>query len=154
ATLPLDLAGLCLRLLAREPQQRADAYEVARAIASGITPVSVVAPAGQPLVGREQHLAVLQDAYRTLERQRQPLTGFISGRSGEGKTTLSEHFLTPLRQDQRLAVMSGRCYDRESVPYKALDNLIDALCNYLSSLPGEVLARLRPDDMSALVQVF
>jgi tetratricopeptide (TPR) repeat protein len=106
------------------------------------------------LVGREPHLAALQDGFATLRRQRVPLTVFISGRSGEGKTALGEHFLTPLRADTRLAVMSGRCYDRESVPFKALDTLMDALCGYLRALPGEDAALLMPDDIGVLVHVF
>ncbi|MFO1095045.1 MAG: AAA family ATPase [Planctomycetaceae bacterium] len=70
------------------------------------------------------------------------------------KDALAEHFLTPLRKDQRLVVMSGRCYDRESVPFKALDALIDALGSYLRSLPDKDAALLMPDDMGVLAQVF
>ena len=78
----------------------------------------------------------------------------VSGKSGEGKTALIEHFLKPLRQDRAVVVMSGRCYDRESVPFKALDTLIDALTGYLRSLPGEDAALLMPDDIAVLAQVF
>ncbi len=154
-TVPEDLAVLCMRLVAREPQQRPDAREIARAISSHVESASVTpARSGQHLVGREQHLAALAEAHRSLQQHRQPLTVFVNGRSGEGKTTLAEHFLAPLRKDKGLAVMSGRCYDRESVPFKALDSLIDALCSYLRSLSGEDAALLMPDDISMLVQVF
>src|SRR5262249_31624227 len=60
----------------------------------------------------------------------------------------------PLRADRRLAVMSGRCYDRESVPFKALDSLIDALGSYLRSQPETEAALLMPDDIGLLAQVF
>ena len=53
---------------------------------------AALARSGETLVGREQHFAALKDAYRTLEREREPLAVFISGRSGEGKTALGEHF--------------------------------------------------------------
>lgn len=150
-----DLAGLCRRLLARDPRQRPDAFEIARAIAPSLQPVAeAVAPTGQLLVGREPQLAALNDLLCTVQRQRDPQTVFISGRSGEGKTALAEHFLAPLRKDNRLVVMSGRCYDRESVPFKALDALIDALGSYLRSLPDKDAALLMPDDMGVLAQVF
>jgi tetratricopeptide (TPR) repeat protein len=152
--IPADLAALCLRLLARDPQQRPDVFAIARAVASSEPAAAAVTPAGQHLVGRDQHLAALKDGYRALQRERAPVTLFITGRSGEGKTTLGEHFLTQLRADKGLAVMSGRCYDRESVPFKALDTLIDALAGYLRALPGEDAALLMPDDIGVLVQVF
>ncbi len=50
--------------------------------------------------------------------------------------------------------MSGRCYDRESVPFKALDTLIDALASHLKSLPFASAALLLPDDVSLLAEVF
>ena len=50
---------------------------------------------------------------------------FISGRSGEGKTSLAEHFFESLNEVGDSVVLGGRCYDRESVPFKALDGIID-----------------------------
>src|SRR5262245_17164924 len=152
--MPADLTELCMSLLARDPQQRPDAFEIVKVLTASVAPGAAVVPSGQYLVGREQQLATLKDCHRTVQRQREPLTVFISGRSGEGKTTLAEHFLSPLRGSAELAVMSGRCYDRESVPFKALDTLIDALSSFLRSLPGEGAAGLMPDDVGALAQVF
>ena len=154
-TIPADLAELCQRLLARDARQRPDAFEIAKSITSSLQPIAeAVVQTGTQLVGREPQLAALQDAFQTVQRQRDPVTVFVSGRSGEGKSTLVEHFLAPLRKDKRLVVMSGRCYDRESVPFKALDALIDALASYLRALPGEDAALLMPDDIGVLAQVF
>ena len=110
--------------------------------------------AGHHLVGRDQHLAVLADAFRALERHGEPQTVFIVGRSGEGKSSLAERFLASVREDHRIAVMAGRCYDRESVPFKALDSLIDALAGYLRALPETDAALLMPDDIGVLARVF
>ena len=52
---------------------------------------------------------------------------FVFGRTGMGKTTLIRSFLDDLIEKDDAIVLSGRCYERESVPYKALDSLIDAL---------------------------
>jgi len=154
--IPTDLAALCMRLLAREPQERPDALEIAKMVSSGLrmdsAPATVSGRHG--LVGRELHLGALKEAYGALERQREPQTVFISGRSGEGKTALGEHFLGQLREDRQVVVMAGRCYDRESVPFKALDSLIDALASYLRALSETDAARLMPDDIGVLARVF
>jgi tetratricopeptide (TPR) repeat protein len=152
--IPPDLAALCMDLLRRDAPQRPDALAIAGAVAAA-APVPAAVPArGQALVGREQHLAALAEALGALRRQGEPQTVFVSGRSGEGKTALAEHFLAPLRRDPSLAVMSGRCYERESVPFKALDTLIDALAGYLRALPETDAALLMPDDIGVLARVF
>ncbi|QEL17786.1 hypothetical protein PX52LOC_04794 [Limnoglobus roseus] len=152
--LPDDLAELAMRLLARAPDQRPDALAIAKVIASHAAVRSGAVAAGWHLVGRGEHLEALKDAYRTFQQQREPITAFIRGRSGEGKSTLAEHFLQTLRHDPDLVVLSARCYDRESVPFKALDNLIDALATFLRTLPHEEAARVMPADIGVLCQVF
>jgi tetratricopeptide (TPR) repeat protein len=155
SSIPADLADLTMRLLARDPGRRPDALEIAEAVSSADSGVlSAIEGTHRQLVGRDQQMTALQDVRRTFEREREPVTVFISGRSGEGKTALAEHFLSTLRDDSRLAVMAGRCYDRESVPFKALDTLIDALSTFLRQLPGEDAALLMPDDIGLLAQVF
>jgi len=156
AATPGDLAALCTRLLAREPGQRPDALEIAKTVSTGLQmePAPATGSGRHGLVGRELHLGALKEAYGTLQRQRVPQTVFISGRSGEGKTALGEHFLGQLREDRQVVVMAGRCYDRESVPFKALDSLIDALASYLRALPETTAALLMPDDIGVLARVF
>ena len=46
-------------------------------------------------------------------------------------------------------VLVGRCYLQESVPYKALDSLIDALSRYLTSLPRHEVEALVPAEIGS-----
>src|SRR5262249_50445313 len=61
-------------------------------------------------------------------------------------------FLENLQGQHNVVVLAGRCYERESVPYKALDILVDALSRYLRRLPD--VALLMPRDVSALARLF
>src|SRR4029077_13619508 len=51
-------------------------------------------------------------------------------------------------------LLAGRCYERESVPYKAVDGVIDALRRYLMRLESVDAAALLPRRASLLAQVF
>ena len=33
-------------------------------------------------------------------------------------------------------ILSGRCYEQESIPYKGVDGIVDALAGYLARLPS------------------
>src|SRR5207253_3059247 len=45
-------------------------------------------------------------------------------------------------------------YEQESVPYKGLDSLMDAMSRYIEGLPEHVQEALLPRDLLALVRLF
>jgi eukaryotic-like serine/threonine-protein kinase len=156
---PDDLDDLCRRLLRRDSAQRPSGAEVRRALKGGDLarpgPAPVpVAGVAVPFVGREQHLEALRGAYQALKDGR-ALTVAVHGGSGMGKTALVRRFLEELKtHDPQAVVLAGRCYERESVPYKALDALIDALSRYLRRLPSAQAEAFLPHDIMALARLF
>src|SRR5262249_55218584 len=86
--------------------------------------------------------------------QRTTESVFVFGRTGTGKTTLIRSFLDDLIRKNDAVVLFGRCYERESVPYKALDSLIDALSRHLKRLPGRETASVLPTDVGYLARLF
>ena len=73
----------------------------------------------------------------------------LSGPSGVGKTALVRHFLARLHQRHEAVLLTGCCYERESIPFKAFDTLIDSLARYLRHLPQLETERLMPRDVYA-----
>jgi tRNA A-37 threonylcarbamoyl transferase component Bud32 len=164
AGLPEDLSTLCMELLRRDPQMRPPGGEVLRRLSQSAPASGVGFPKRQredmtaqrlevPLVGRQQHLLVLAQA---LEKTRSGQTVLLEvhGRSGAGKSALVQRFLNDLREDTVAVILMGRCYEQESVPYKALDSLVDALSSYLERLPETEAQALWPRDLTALARVF
>ncbi len=157
---PQDLLDLCAGLLAREPTQRPSASQIRRLLDGRPRARSV--PGGRALaepsadvalVGREQPMASLRQAFETAASGTMQLVR-VHGPSGMGKSTLCQRFLDDLRRDGRATVLEGRCYEHESVPYKALDNLIDGLCDHLLEMSDEEAVALLPADAPALARLF
>jgi hypothetical protein len=71
-----------------------------------------------------------------------------------GKTALIHRFLGSIRQDEGTVILPGRCFEQESVPYKAIDSLVDALVQYLARLPSEEADALIPPEVAALSRIF
>ena len=78
----------------------------------------------------------------------------VSGPSGIGKTALIRHFVGQIAGTDDVLVLSGRCYENESVPFKALDGVIDDLSRHLASIPPRDVESLLPPDVAALTRVF
>ncbi len=168
AGLPEDLSTLCMELLRRDPQIRPAGGEVLRRLldpAQGAqTGFCLTSPKRHPdnvttqrqevrLIGRQHHLHLLTQA---LEKTRsgQPVLVEVHGYSGAGKSALMQCFLNDFCEDGQSVILKGRCYEQESVPYKALDSLIDALSRYLERLPPAETQELWPRDLAALARVF
>jgi serine/threonine protein kinase len=157
AGVPEDLNGLCRDLLRIEPQRRPRGPEILRRL--GGAPLEAQAPDPAPaptrpalLVGRGRHLESLQGALQATKEGR-AVTVLVKGPSGMGKTALVRHFLDEVRREEAV-VLAGRCYEQESVPYKALDSVVDALSRFLKRLDNREAEALLPRDVLALGRLF
>ena len=157
---PEDLNRLTMALLSRDPRARPSAAEVLRAF--GATDDSTSGSLAQRVsttaaalrfVGRREPLDQLIQDFATV-RAGGTAVALVRGESGTGKTTLVQHFLEGLPCDPVPVVLAGRCYEQESVPFKAFDSLIDALTRYLEKLPRAELVALLPHDVAALARIF
>jgi len=151
--LPDDLADLCMELLAVRPEERPTGAALARRLGLGPAPAAERPARGQALVGRRRELQTLAAA--ALDARTKPVFAHVHGPPGIGKTALVRHFLSTLATSApEVVVLDGRCYQRESVPYKALDPIVDALGRYLKRLPHLEAAGLLPRDTRALLRLF
>jgi hypothetical protein len=159
AAIPDDLNELCIKLLDRDPSLRPDADAVIAYLAEAdgrrkLAWSPETAPSTRPQVGREDQLAQLRGA---LANVRAGKTGclYVDGPSGIGKTALCKRFLSEVRR-QGGVVLSGRCYQTDSVPFKALDPILDSLGEHLKSLRSSQCAAFLPreQNLHALTVVF
>lgn len=157
---PEDLNQLCVRLLCRDPEARPSGPEILAALAEGDEPSSITLPAvpssvpeGPTFIGRDRHLAELRRTFSQMLEGRAAVCS-VHGRSGAGKTVLVEHFLDEIAARGDVVILTGRCYEQESVPYKAVDSLVDALTRFLLPLSHHEVQPLLPPDVAALTRIF
>lgn len=156
ASAPADLSDLAMALLQRDSRKRPTGREVLAVVAAARPAAakrSGAAAAAMPFVGREPHMAALHAALATLQQSRAVVVQ-VHGPSGAGKTTLTQQFLASVSRQTDVVILAGRCYEQESVPFKALDSLVDALCQYLLTLPTMEAGLLMPRDIKALARLF
>ena len=166
---PREVLGLCTALLSRDPKLRPSGTQVLETLAAasgGVRePVTVqehpqtVEPTAltttQPLFGRDTELAQLHAAWEAPGRSGS-LVLHVRGASGSGKSTLVEHFLDDAAGHGFTppVILRSRCYEREAMPFKALDGVLDALVSHLSLLDDVTCAHVLPTDVSDLALLF
>ena len=154
ADVPADLDALCVELLRRDPALRPAGAEIGGRLSAHEQRVSAAVPArGTLFVGRTGELELL-DAALADARAGQAVALLVHGDSGVGKSALLRHFLDAAAADPRTLVLAGRCYERESVPYKAVDQAISALGHHLGRLPPERLVELLPERIDRVANIF
>ncbi|HWM88362.1 MAG TPA: AAA family ATPase [Kofleriaceae bacterium] len=151
---PADLSQLCADLLRRDPAARPDGGEILRRLGGRAAPRRPPPSEEAPLVGRGRHAALLRDAFATASREGRPVTVLVHGRSGMGKSMLIERVTGEMVREHHALVLAGRCHERESVPYKALDSVIDALSRILARLPEHEVDAMLPRDALAVTRLF
>ncbi len=154
ARVPADLEQLCMELLSIEPSARPSGESVlARLFQSHRSSPTLAVQTTSELYGRASELALLARAFDE-SRTAGPVLVQISGESGIGKSTLLRHFCQLMARDRGALVLAGRCFERESVPYKAVDGLIDALTHALARMDRAEVAALLPPNIEFLARMF
>ncbi len=160
ADVPGDLDRLCTALLDRDPKKRPTGPEILRqldAARKGFRPAPSIAPLPERqarLIGREPVLRSLRGALARVVSG-ESVTVRVTGASGMGKSAVAQEFLDEIVASGESVVLRGRAYERESVPYKAIDSVVDALSRYLVHLvEGEGRSVQLPTDFAALARVF
>ena len=137
---PGDLDELCARLLSRDPRARPTGRDLARALstssgtsnATGATGSVSGYPSILPtsLVGRHGELDTLDRALAEVSRGA-PAAVLLHGPSGIGKSALLSHWLERVAREGRAKVFASCVYEQESIPYKAVDGVLDLLSQHL-----------------------
>jgi eukaryotic-like serine/threonine-protein kinase len=160
ADVPEDLNALCVALLQLRAEDRPTEKEILHQVClpncdvPSEVSVAVRKPLEDvPLLGRVSELATLNAAFDA-SLKGVPAVVRVWGRSGVGKTALIRQFLAGLMDRGEAVVLAGRCYERESMPFPAMDSLIDALSRYLGQLPELETKALLPRGVSALTRLF
>jgi serine/threonine protein kinase len=147
---PDDLSQLCVALLAIDPAARPSGPEVLRILEAR----GEERPVDTPFVGRKAELGVLERALADSTRG-DTLALSIEGESGIGKTKLVRHFVDQVKaSDDPPFVLSGRCHERETMPFKGLDGIVDMLARTLNKLDLDELALPPAAELTALAHTF
>ncbi|HEX3772692.1 MAG TPA: AAA family ATPase [Polyangiaceae bacterium] len=151
--IPPDLESLCVDLLLLDPKKRPTGEDVLQRLeADRPTPISVTVEA--PFVGRQEQLDALRAAFDASVAKDAPVVVMLKGRAGMGKSALASRFLGTLSSRPDVLVLSGRCYEREAVPFKAVDQVVDELSRWLARLPEDEAFALLPPRIGALARLF
>lgn len=104
-------------------------------------------------IGRFPERSILRDAWARACAG-ETVAVIVRGRSGIGKSALVHDLVHHVASNPANLVLSGRCHEREQIPHKALDAVIDSLARHLARLPEDELAALVPVHSKALARLF
>jgi serine/threonine protein kinase len=159
AAVPADLGALCSALLARSAEARPDGPTILRRIGAAREAVprssrpAAEQSAHAKLAGRQEQLVALRDAFDAARAGR-TVTVNVCGGPGMGKSSLVHEFLEGLVAGSEAVVLRGRTYERESIPYKAIDGWVDVLSRHLFRLSDRGTPVELPEDVWPLARLF
>lgn len=175
---PRTVRHLCAKLLQRNPQERADAQQVLQVLshaldrgqrddvssvssdfntlsADAFVPDTQTGQAIPELFGREAEHLQLEAALAACMRERTMVCEHVRGLSGSGKSSLVQSFLThSVAVADEPLVLRSRCYERETMAFKSIDGLVDALVKFLLTLDEIQVAHLLPLNFATLTALF
>jgi serine/threonine protein kinase/tetratricopeptide (TPR) repeat protein len=151
--LPHDLVRLCIELLALDPASRPTGSDIVQRLHRGhVSDTRMSVAPSDHFLGRERELTQLDEAFSACERR--GVAVILHGEAGIGKSSLATRFATKLTAEGRAWVLTGRCDQRETLPFKALDEVFDALSSEIGARFTGKAAHLLPERADLLAQTF
>jgi eukaryotic-like serine/threonine-protein kinase len=159
------LSDLCMRLIHRDQAQRPTGAEILLRLGVpnggvNLPPLRRHTPISTPALsvfGRERELATLSAAYAKMCKGNLSVV-VVQGTSGIGKTCVVDAFVDSLTEPSKgkraPLVLRGRCHERETLPFKAFDNVVDGLSYRLATLDSRDQSYVLPDGISYLCEIF
>ncbi|MET0594374.1 MAG: serine/threonine-protein kinase, partial [Polyangiaceae bacterium] len=151
--LPHDLVRLCVELLSLDPNARPTGADVVERLRSTyVSETRLPSAPREHFLGRQKELARLGDAFESSDKA--GIAVVLHGEAGIGKSSLAARFTANLDAEGRAWVLTGRCDQRETVPFKALDEVFDALGSEIAARYSRGAAALLPERADLLAQTF
>lgn len=158
ADAPPELAALCDELLALRPERRPRVADVLARLGAEPEPQTPRVASDEHFFGRRDELSRLDAALRRVApwegSDRRSVVAFVHGRSGTGKSTLVRRFVQRVRLRGDALVLEGRCHERETVPFKGIDDLVDVLRRHLHARARRGDPLSAPPGAAALARLF
>jgi hypothetical protein len=151
---PAPLDELVSALLHPKPGRRPEFVDIRRTLiqlGASMGDVAAGAPPA-PFVGRVRESITIEDALEPCGDRMSVV--HVHGPSGIGKSELVRRVLRAVERRHDALVLRGRCHDRESVPYKAFDTIVDGIAAVVGRLSDDEQTRVLPSDVGALVRLF
>jgi len=150
-SLPNDLRKLRVGLTLQDPRKRPSKEEIFDLL--GLNNALLPTKPSEIFIERQELLQRLNAHTPQSDTNKSSLV-VLSGRSGEGKSSLAQSYLSKIGNSPDTIILSSRCYDHETVQYPGIDGLVDELSRYLVSLPQSFLAKLAPKNLPFLIHIF
>ena len=149
-----DLNELCAALLEPRPERRPSVEDILAVLElrAGTPPHAPHQPA-PPFVGRQLEVEALQRALSEARLGRVRVV-HVEGESGTGKTALLGHFMARASTQTDTLVLTSRCSEREVVPYKTLDGVVDGLAEFIARSSSTKMLERVELALPELVQAF
>jgi len=142
--LPAELCAIVDRCLERDPLQRPGSGEVLEVLGSSLVQArGDVRARTRPaeLIGRARELSAL--LRHVTERMREGSgVVLLHGSPGIGKSVAADRLLDEVRATTNALILGGRCRGWESLPFNAIDAIVDSIARAARAEPSPAIDRV------------
>ena len=148
--LPAELCAIADRCLERDPLQRPAAGEILETFGSSLVQARGDIRAHERsagLVGRGRELRALS---RHVIARMTEGSGVVllHGSPGIGKSVVADHLLDEVRAKTNALILGGRCRGWESLPFNAIDAIVDSIARAARAEPSPAIDRVLGQSVS------